>query len=681
MAEIEIMDPTDGGAIRAPSKTLNLSLVAEQTAVVGNQRLDLKRRKLLALLGYLALSEGRTSSRERLVGLLWSETPEANARTSLRQVLHWLRRSCDESGYEGLFIDKLTVSLNEETLLVDVWQVIEAADNKKVHQKLLDVADFPGKLLSDLDDLDPAFRMWLMARRESLRERLSRSLEEILTDEAVSETERVRAAEAIVNLDPTHEESVRYLMWARASSGNIGGALRVYKILWDVLDEDYAMEPSAKTQELVARIKSGEFDTVSEGSPQARPVEPSPIATAAVVAPDAPRMVIAVEPFSLEGAHPGQHHLLMGFRHFLIGSFVRFREWRILDLQSSQLARSNPDVRFVVQASVLGKQDETNVVLTLKDTDTGFYVWSDRFTLGIDDLIMSQQRIVRSVTAALNVHLSIGRMLRPLESTAIPTHLYDTWLRGQALINRYDPGDWQAASNLFEEVIRRAPDFAPAYSSLVQLKNARHIVHPGVFRKRENQASALGLAWTAAKLDPVDSRTHLCLAWAYAFDEQFEPAEMHFDLARELNDLDPWTLLSVAQGLAFLGDDIRAEKLAAEGMANCVEPLPLHWGYLAGVKFFLADYEGALEAATLAGDFLCNNGAWRAASLVQLGRAKEAREEAARCQANIRRRWQGGEIKRDSEMTEWLLQLFPIRKTRDREILRRSLERAGFPMD
>ena len=46
--------------------------------------------KLLALLTYLVLEQG-PHSREELAGLLWGESPEPEARASLRQALKHLR--------------------------------------------------------------------------------------------------------------------------------------------------------------------------------------------------------------------------------------------------------------------------------------------------------------------------------------------------------------------------------------------------------------------------------------------------------------------------------------------------------------------------------------------------------------------------------------------------------------
>ena len=111
-----------------------------------------------------------------------------------------------------------------------------------------------------MDDLDPSFRVWVLAKRQTVHERLMRSLEAGLIGANVPRDTKKKFAAAIVNLDPTHEHACRYLMRAHAEEGDIAGALRIYKSLWDLLDRDYGMEPSPATEELVASIKLGVFE-------------------------------------------------------------------------------------------------------------------------------------------------------------------------------------------------------------------------------------------------------------------------------------------------------------------------------------------------------------------------------------------------------------------------------------
>ncbi len=77
--------------------------------------IELRTQKANAVLGYLALSESKHESRERLVGLFWSRSDEEKARASLRQVVRELRSAFDDAGYSGFAAKRLSVHLDAET--------------------------------------------------------------------------------------------------------------------------------------------------------------------------------------------------------------------------------------------------------------------------------------------------------------------------------------------------------------------------------------------------------------------------------------------------------------------------------------------------------------------------------------------------------------------------------------
>jgi DNA-binding SARP family transcriptional activator len=68
---------------------------------VRGRELPLPNRKARALLAYLAV-ENNTATRERVAGLLWSETNEQHARGSLRQVLSDIREALSAAGCQAL---------------------------------------------------------------------------------------------------------------------------------------------------------------------------------------------------------------------------------------------------------------------------------------------------------------------------------------------------------------------------------------------------------------------------------------------------------------------------------------------------------------------------------------------------------------------------------------------------
>src|SRR6185312_15345422 len=152
---------------------------------------------------------------------------------------------------------RLSIQFDPEQVDVDVENILRAAESGKVHSLLLNTPHLDERVLEGMDDLDPSFRVWVLAKRQTIHDRLMRSLDAGLVGSDVAAGVKKQMATAIVNLDPTHEEGCSHLMRVHAEEGDVAGALRIYKALWDLLDRDYAMEPSSATEELVANIKLG----------------------------------------------------------------------------------------------------------------------------------------------------------------------------------------------------------------------------------------------------------------------------------------------------------------------------------------------------------------------------------------------------------------------------------------
>src|SRR3954451_14276952 len=244
----------------ATAPRLSVSLVGRLAIRFNGQLVELRTQKAGAVLSYLALIEAKQESRERLVGLLWSRSDEEKARGSLRQVIRELRSTFDAAGYQGFSAERLSIQLDPAMVEVDIESIIKAAEVGRVHPLLLNTPNLEEHILEGLDDLDPSFRVWVLAKRQTIHDRLMRSLGAALIADDISEATRKDVAAAIVNLDPTHEEASCHLMQVHAEQGDVAGALRIYKGLWDLLDQDYGMEPSAATQDLVAQIKLGAFE-------------------------------------------------------------------------------------------------------------------------------------------------------------------------------------------------------------------------------------------------------------------------------------------------------------------------------------------------------------------------------------------------------------------------------------
>ena len=673
---------------------LSVSLVGRLGLRFNGRPIELRTRKAGAVLSYLALSEAKQESRERLVGLLWSRSDEEKARASLRQVVRELRSLLEEAGYDGFIAERLMIGLDVKRIEVDIESVIQLAEGGRVHPLLLDTPQLDGRLLEGMDDLDPSFRVWVLAKRQTIHERLMRNLDEGLTSPAVPADAKKRIAAAIVNLDPTHEYACRHLMRAHAEEGDTAGALRIYKSLWDLLDRDYAMEPSAATEELVANIKLGILErapadrAASAANDEfavrmARGTALQQVVPIALAASPPAKTRLVLRPFAMHGVDEDHSHLVQGFSQHLAACLVRFREWSVVDRPPAAMVLPAPDAspQYCIETTAYQAGPEINIVMVLRDDTTGIYVWSESFRLGIGNWFETQQRIIRRIASSLNVQLSTERLMRLAGEPDVSLDLHDRWLRGQNLMSKFDPESWRRAVAIFRDAIRDNPGYSPCYSSLVQINNIEHLVHPGIFRDIEKAKATLELAKTAVQLDPVDSRAHLCCGWSYVMALREAEAAPHMELACELNDNDPWTLLSSAHYSAICGSIEDARVRAERALALSPAPSYLEWAYHGTVRFFCGNYEGAIEACDRAQGINKVLPAWLAAALFQLGERVQAQQEIQRFVNGLRSFWVGSSPPTDEAAARWVMQAHPISVRERWEALRQSLRGGGLPVD
>jgi DNA-binding SARP family transcriptional activator/TolB-like protein len=688
------MSADEAAMARENAPRLSVSLVGRFGLRLNGRSIELRTRKAAAVLGYLALSDTKHESRERLVGLLWSRSDEEKARASLRQVVRELRSVLEEAGFGGFVAERLMIGISIAQMEVDIESVLQQAENERVHPLLLDAPQLDERLLEGMDDLDPSFRVWVLAKRQTIHERLMRSLEAGLIGANVPRDTKKKFAAAIVNLDPTHEHACRYLMRAHAEEGDTAGALRIYKSLWDLLDRDYGMEPSPATEELVASIKLGVFEPpladrgahAKNGVLAVRAINGSGLQPAPAASPlsNAPvKTLLVLRPFAMHGIDEDHGHLVQGFSQHLAACLVRFREWSVVDRAPAAdlLPVTGAAPQYCIETTAYQAGAEINIVMVLRDDTTGIYVWSESFRLGLSNWFETQQRIIRRIATSLNVQLSTERLMRLAGEPDVSLDLHDRWLRGQNLITKFDPESWQRAVTIFRDAIRENPTFSPCYSSLVQMNNIEHFVHPGLFHDLEKARTTLELAKTAVQLDPVDSRAHLCCGWSHVMVGRGAEAAPHMELACELNDNDPWTLLSCAAYCAFCGSIEQAELRARQAHALSLAPSGLEWGYQSIIAFLCGDYAGAIEASGRAHGVIKTLPAWRAAALYELGDTETAREEAQRFLNGIRSFWVGSAAPTDEAVTRWLLQAHPININSRWEALRSALGGAGLPVE
>jgi DNA-binding SARP family transcriptional activator/TolB-like protein len=664
-----------------PARLLAVRLLGDFAGEIGGRQLPLATRKAKAIAAYLALSDNAQDTRERLVGLLWSESDEERARGSLRQAIHEIKQASEAVGFAGFRADKQALALARGSFVCDVHELLAAVTQGVVHPRLLETQRITDTLLEDFDNVDPAFYTWILAKRQLLLDRLTLALEALLAPQN-DPASASAAALALLNLDPTHEMACRHLIRIRASRGDIGGAMKAYKTLWDLLETDYDIEPSKETQELIVGIKQQAGDHPIAGAEPSLPLALPAHASGAATAPR--RLFISICSFDVGGVPEDRRYVVTGFRHELVACLARFREWSVrtlAPLQEPEPRTWSSPPEYLIEGSAYVSGGAIRLVITFSDAATSVCIWSERYTITLPAWFETQQNIVRQVAMSLNIHLSAERLRRFATGADVNLDIHDRWLRGQALLLQMTSKDWPTASGIFERLIVEAPDFSPALSGMVQINNTEHIAHPGRFRDLAKHAETLQLAQRAVHLDPLDSRARLSLAWSHQLLGRVHESTLHAALAVDLNETDPWTLVASGQIWAYCGDYDRAKTLLSASLELTSAPIPSQMAYSSSIKFLCSDYAGCVEAARQGLEASPGFSIWPCAALGHLGHKEEARITLQRTFERIAADWHGQQPPTHEGMVRWLLHMFPIAVKDDWERLATGLAAAGAPID
>ncbi|MFN8440612.1 MAG: BTAD domain-containing putative transcriptional regulator [Caldilineaceae bacterium] len=240
--------------------------------------------KIRALLLYLALEANQPHRREQLATLLWSEMDQANALNNLRVALYRLRETLDkvqpEFSASLLQSTRQVIQLNPSLIRVDVqrFQRLLSACRTHAHadlqhcaecrSQLIEAVDlYQGELLANFTLIDaPVFEEWLLLLRENLHQQALASLHTLVQSYELENDHERAYLYAIrqLTLDPSREETHRYLMRNLARRGLRNEALAQYESCRCILRDQLSVEPDLETTALYEEIRRGLDDRMTK---------------------------------------------------------------------------------------------------------------------------------------------------------------------------------------------------------------------------------------------------------------------------------------------------------------------------------------------------------------------------------------------------------------------------------
>jgi TolB-like protein len=479
---------------------LKLTILGRFALVRAGREIVLPRRKTRALLAFLGCAAGKYHGRDRLIGLLWGERSESQARQSLRHALTDLRKAMPG---DLLQADREQVCLDASfpSDLAEFRRLLAAGDGSSLAQAVTLHSD---GLLSGFSIPEATFTDWLEAERTELRNLAIGALATLM-DQAEADrraADLITFAKRALALDPYREQAHRHLLRGLAMAGNRNEAMAHYGFLEHMLRQDLGVEPEPETRALLEAIRSGA--PASGAQPPA--LDGGGRSTY--------RPSIAVLPFEDIGGDATSRRLAEGMTEDIITDLARFRDLDVIARNSASQYRGRAadvrlvgrelNVRYVLEGSIQRQKGQIRVSAKLVDAASGGALWSERWDRPDEDFFAVQSEVAAQVAATLG------------------------GMAGSAAINAEE----------VRKARRRSPASLSAYDHYLLANEGR-----ALFTK-ESVERGIEHANSAIALDPSLSRAYVSRAWlnyiTVHYGAEFDSAlnAMHADASRAL-EIDP----------------------------------------------------------------------------------------------------------------------------------------------
>lgn len=315
---------------------LRLTLFGKTCLRDGGDTVRLTGTKQMALLGYLAAHREVPQPRDRLLGLLWGDRFEAQARQSLRKAVSTLNRAAGsaliESGDGFFMVTQGTVASDHAE-----FRDLSGRDDEASLSRIADL--YRGEFMEGIAVPERAFETWLGSERRSCREQAVDALRDLGRAQLASGRtgDACASFRQAVDLDPVRDDTNVLLMQALDAAGRRSEALRHFDEFTELLRRELDAAPDPEGLRLAADLR---------GAPRAAPVATAQAAPAAPSLSDqsAVRYVLSTDGVAIATAEVGA-----GYPVVCAGSWLTHleRDWDPLNTDSGRLGSLARLVRLI----------------------------------------------------------------------------------------------------------------------------------------------------------------------------------------------------------------------------------------------------------------------------------------------------------------------------------------------
>ena len=286
-------------------------------------------------------------------------------------------------------------------------------------------------------------------------------------------------------------------------------------------------------------------------------------------------------PFRVLGDDQSLSYVAEGLNESLSAKLFQLKEVRLASENAvAKVSEKDPlekvahslGVNLIVQGRIQGTSEKMGVIVNLMDPATGKRLWAQEFTGATKDLLNIEDQISSQLVTALDVKASSEEMARAAERPTDNVDAYDLYLRGRQAMRGSDLiKGAQTAIDEFQEVIKKDPGFALAYTGLADASLTMYVEKKDPFWAQK----ALSAAQRAEQLKDNIPEVHFSMGSAYARTGHTAEAIAEFKRGVELapNSDEGYVRL----GKVYLDSGQKDESIAAYKKA--IDVNPYYWGH------------------------------------------------------------------------------------------------------
>ncbi|HEX3250407.1 MAG TPA: winged helix-turn-helix domain-containing protein [Pyrinomonadaceae bacterium] len=190
-----------------------------------------------------------------------------------------------------------------------------------------------------------------------------------------------------------------------------------------------------------------------------------------------PRLVVAVLPFINATGDASLEYLAEGVTDNIINHLSRVSKLRVMSRSAvfrhkrseidPQLLGKELGATAVLVGTISSRPIGIALVVELVDVETGWQLWGESFDSDSKDLLQIQDAITRQLLANLKLTLTGEEEKRVTARYTENAEAYQAYLEGRYHWSRYTRTGIEKAIGHFREAIERDPNYALAYSAIV----------------------------------------------------------------------------------------------------------------------------------------------------------------------------------------------------------------------